>query len=153
MDTNEKHATGRLALKTRDDCDYPTLLIGADGVVADTLRFVFTDGGPDGVKAGRERAEKNRDNARRLAACWNAFDGVPTEEVEEFNVENYIIEQGSALGRLEAQRDQLYEALKLARTRLDAIDAMVDATLIRKVNAEKESIDQLLAKVEQERAA
>lgn len=33
------------------------------------------------------------DNATRLAACWNSFDGIPTEDFEGKPVEQYVAEQ------------------------------------------------------------
>jgi hypothetical protein len=57
-------------------------------------------------------------DARRLVACWNAFGDIPTDEVEEFNVEDYIIEQGTALGAKDAEIMHLKSQLAAARALL-----------------------------------
>lgn len=64
MSTSE-HTPGRLSI------------IGAQGcaIWADEKIIASVDGSRDNHKLARA-------NARRLVACWNAFDGVPTEIVE-----------------------------------------------------------------------
>jgi hypothetical protein len=108
------HTQGALSLKTRDDCDYPTLLMGEGEVVADTMRIIFTSG-PD-RKAGAARARKNRDNARRLAACWNACEGLSTEALDSGETPNKISRSHQTalakLGEMTAQRDELLAALE-----------------------------------------
>lgn len=48
--------------------------------------------------------------ARRLAACWNAFDGLPTEYVEHMvNVPEFFFKHTELL----AQRDELLLALQM----------------------------------------
>jgi hypothetical protein len=51
-------------------------------------------------------------NARRLVACWNACEGVPTEMLEEYP---------APFTELHAQRDELLEALELAMPALEAM--------------------------------
>ena len=49
-------------------------------------------------------------NARRLAACWNACDGLPTALIEKHGVTRSGIAKG--VERLVAQRDDLLEVLQ-----------------------------------------
>lgn len=115
--TGYEHATGKLTLEKHHMGDYPTLLVAEDGMVADTMRMVFTQG--NNRKAGASRAQKNLANAIRLAACWNAFDGVP------------IIEIGRVIGELRSQiigeRTNHAAELEQADAHYDAKhDAMAD---------------------------
>lgn len=77
-----KHAQGRMTAKIDDayKSDYPTLLVCGDEIVANAMQLIFTSG--RGRKDGRERAEKNLANARRLAAAWNVCDGIDTDTLE-----------------------------------------------------------------------
>lgn len=59
----------------------------------------------------------NEANARRIAACWNACEGIPTEELEPSEYGQHIIDTGLEIGKLTAQRDALLEAL----TRIDSL--------------------------------
>jgi hypothetical protein len=34
------------------------------------------------IQSGRFSGSRDYENARRLAACWNAFDGIPTDDIE-----------------------------------------------------------------------
>lgn len=43
------------------------------------------------------------EDARRLAACWNACEGVPTK---------FLVEHPAPFSEMRAQRDELLEALK-----------------------------------------
>lgn len=49
------------------------------------------------------------DDARRLAACWNACDGVPTDKIEDYTEAlcNVVREGGARHSVLLAERDQL----------------------------------------------
>lgn len=53
-------------------------------------------------------------NARRIAACWNAFDGVTTEAIEELGPLAGVMADPSQdrINELEAQRAELLEALQ-----------------------------------------
>ncbi len=53
------------------------------------------------------------EDARRLVACWNALDGVPTEAIEGALI------HGRALMGLAAERDQLLAALSCLVSHLD----------------------------------
>src|SRR5687768_5968368 len=49
----------------------------------------------------------DRDNARRLVACWNALDGVPTEWLENYvagGVENLLQENAALKAEVERLR-------------------------------------------------
>lgn len=51
-------------------------------------------------------------NARRLVACWNACDGIRTEALE--HRAHLLKAENDQLAMLNAQRDELLEALKQA---------------------------------------
>jgi hypothetical protein len=55
-------------------------------------------------------------NTRRLAACWNAFDGMPTEAPEELagigGVQGLTNDLGSAMAVIEVSRTLLSDALE-----------------------------------------
>ena len=83
-------------------------------------------------------------NARRLVACWNAFDGLDTEQIESMvNVPSFFFKHIELL----AQRDELLAMLNRAVRRLESAHAsgetimrhwIVDArALIAKVEGEK----------------
>ena len=57
-------------------------------------------GHPKTSEAYKHRTEQDRANARRIVACWNACEGIPTEELE-------------ASARPIAAAPDLLEALKL----------------------------------------
>ena len=57
-----------------------------------------------------------RENARRLAACWNACDGFSAEALED-DAPRKLLEDRD---RLLAQRKELLEALKAVTQHLDA---------------------------------
>lgn len=53
------------------------------------------------------------DNARRLAACWNACDGLPTESLEKLGtLDRASVEMNVFRAHLLAQRDELLKALE-----------------------------------------
>ena len=52
--------------------------------------------------------DENNANARRLAACWNACDGIGTEHLEDDAVRKLIQDRDLLL----AQRDELLKALE-----------------------------------------
>lgn len=54
---------------------------------------------------------EQRANARRLAACWNACQGIETEELEIIDDagENFTV----VFDRIKAQRDELLSALQM----------------------------------------
>jgi hypothetical protein len=58
----------------------------------------------------------NAEDARRLAACWNAFDGMPTEAPEELSgiggVQGLTNDLGEAMDKLVAARALLADVAK-----------------------------------------
>lgn len=68
---------------------------------------------------GRHEPDESQANARRLAACWNACAGIPTDVLEDKSIlkaDAAIREQRdqlqAALSATVEQRDRLLEALK-----------------------------------------
>lgn len=71
--------------------------------------LVFADFTPLDEGRGRKLVAACRqgpEDARRLVACWNACDGIPTDVLEERKVSEALWRQ------LTAQRDELLEALE-----------------------------------------
>lgn len=67
---------------------------------------------------GEQLVERQRENMRRIAACWNACKGVPTEVLEAqqsgglpWSVADQI-DAAADRNRLRAQRDELLELLR-----------------------------------------
>lgn len=54
-------------------------------------------------------------NARRLAACWNAFEGASTEAIEELGPIAAVIRQ-TRIFEIEAERDTLLQHLQACVT-------------------------------------
>lgn len=99
-------------------------------------------------------------NARRLVACWNACEGIPTEELERaiyLNTASYamrmnaeaqrdhfealakdngatIIKTACELGAMTAQRDELLAALRLA-VRQNSHDMLMTGEELRQCEA------------------
>ena len=77
--------------------------------------------------------EKEEANARRIAACWNACQGISTEELVDIaNMGGMLgLREDIALARIAGQRNELLEALKglmaLSDHRVDLRDAAKDA--------------------------
>ena len=57
-------------------------------------------------------AEHDEANARRLVACWNASEGIDTEDLEAGSVNIIDKLHDDAARRVMAQRDELLKALK-----------------------------------------
>ena len=89
-----QHTQGRLMVKG----GY-SLYAGDDTPVADTC---LTNSMPANDEA----------NARRLAACWNACDGVPTQALENSDV---LAGLSQRIAHLTIQRDELLAALNASR--------------------------------------
>ena len=71
------HTKGKLELEDRDE----RLLLWADGS-HDYVAELSTaaDGADEDAQSAYE--DEQRENARRLVACWNACDGISTEALE-----------------------------------------------------------------------
>lgn len=64
---------------------------------------------------GEQIMDVQRENMRRLAACWNACDGIPTEALEKGRMSPDAFEANeSRADKAEALVDKLLDALKLA---------------------------------------
>lgn len=67
------------------------------------------------LEFGPNNPRMRADNARRIAACWNACEGLSTESLERSDM---LSSMNQRRRQLENQRDQLLEALKEAREAL-----------------------------------
>jgi hypothetical protein len=62
-----------------------------------------------------ERSPHCEETARRLVACWNACEGIDTEDLEAGSVSIIQKLHDDAAKRVLEQRDELLEALQLCR--------------------------------------
>lgn len=67
-----------------------------------------------------------RENARRLVACWNAFDGVSTDAVESFLVK----ETTQFMHKTAADRDRLRDECERLRMALEGIAMEVEGVAL-----------------------
>jgi len=65
---------------------------------------------------------RSREVTKRMAACWNALNGVPLNEIESAAQSGSI---SHALQKVISQRDELMEALQLISD-TDPVDAALD---------------------------
>ena len=56
--------------------------------------------------------DRSREVTKRMAACWNACDGIPTDDLEQKPTKDTFLRALHAI----RQRDELIEALKLCKT-------------------------------------
>ena len=104
-----QHTPGRMTVHTDGADGWPLLMIG--GPAGRIVANVNTESGVDTTKAPSIafKPMPATENARRLAACWNACEGVPTDLLEA---------NPAPFSQLRAQRDELLEALKAAHHEL-----------------------------------
>ena len=65
----QQHTAGRLAVSEPPSPASPLYLLVSDAGVVAQVEGLF-------------RSDQKAANARRLVACWNACEGIPTEQVE-----------------------------------------------------------------------
>ncbi len=91
-----------------------TIVYAADGwAVCNTTVFYTQHGGPKVAKA----------NARRLAACWNACEGIDTEHLEK----NGLPAFAPTISDLRTQRDTLLAACRQAEPVLADLEGLLQA--------------------------
>ena len=95
---SENHTPGRLAV-THNNWETSTIYSNGKEVARVHIDSEASDDD-----------EQHRDNARRLVACWNACEGIPTDMLEAMPFGPAALVPMYA--RLEAQRDELREALE-----------------------------------------
>jgi hypothetical protein len=81
----------------------PATLSAPDGTDVNYIFYGIGIGGTTHAVAftgqfGAGRDEERPEDARRLAACWNAFIGIPTEDFEGKAVDEYVGEQSFVRG-------------------------------------------------------
>lgn len=111
---SEKHTQGRLKA-TR---------LGA--IVGGPIREYVNGSGQDQVAmtTGAEWMDEGEKeaNARRLVACWNACEGIPTADLEQYaaldGVDHETVASLRFIGGLVRQRDELLAALASCRREL-----------------------------------
>jgi len=117
------HTKGKVAVDSRE-----TLMIRDDagGLIAILTHLK----GPCGL-GGRRNDQEVEDNARRLAALWNAAEelGLTTEAIEKGVIQDsyhaladHLVGEivSEKIHRLEAEKAEMLEALKAIKTELDA---------------------------------
>ena len=58
-------------------------------------------------------------NARRIAACWNACEGITTDELEHIASTGGMLGPREDVARIASQRDEVLEALEKIATSVD----------------------------------
>lgn len=98
-----KHTPGGVTFKRGQFGSSVFVIYGKDGFpIAQTI----SNSSPEGME--RARRGEHEANARRLAACWNACEGLSTEHLEQHGLPGFA----QAISDLRAQRDELLEALR-----------------------------------------
>ena len=92
-------------LHTRDDADFPGLIKVDSQTIADCYVMRLCSSREEAVA----RSVANRDNARRLAACWNACDGASTEDLERHG---FLAMRTRQLAELERHRGEMLALLR-----------------------------------------
>lgn len=116
------HAPGRLSV-THNNWEASTLYCEG-GVVARVLIESDVD-----EHTQQHLESVKEDNARRLAACWNACEGIGTESLERSCL---LSGMNQKILQLEVQRDNLLQAL----TRIRALPTHPDAIRMAHKHAE-----------------
>lgn len=88
------------------------------GIVNDGLGYLYQDDGslkPTIAHTGDANltVEENRANARRLVACWNSCQGIPTEMLEQIG--ELIVKGAIPYHKLLTRATALYDAAKYAQ--------------------------------------
>lgn len=93
-------------------------------------RLVASCGGYSSNAAGEDAHGENEANARRIAACWNACVGIPTEELEaglpNTRAESGLVKELAAV--LKQVRLALGVGKALTRKYLDMVEGKLDGT-------------------------
>ena len=101
-----KHTQGRLRIAGRETRGLPHTLVAANTLLFRVYSEAFGD------------VEQEGANARRLVACWNACDGIPTEVLEHYYGDkgglDAALDEASLRDHTTAaqQRDELLAALR-----------------------------------------
>ncbi|MGC4396031.1 hypothetical protein [Hydrogenophaga sp. T2] len=69
------------------------------------------DQGGNFIACGKDGSARAVADTRRLAACWNACDGISTEHLEQHGLPNFA----QTISDMRAQRDELLFALREAQ--------------------------------------
>lgn len=119
---NGQHSTGHLTVHTAESDGWPLLMIG--GPAGRIVANVNAESGVDTAKAPSIAFKKMpaAENARRLAACWNACEGISTEALELGAIQDRI---ASACGELHEVKRQRGALLAAARTMRSALDDLI----------------------------
>lgn len=86
--------------------------------------------------AGEANEQEAMSNAHRLAVCWNACDGLPTESLEKLGtLDRASVEMNVFRAHLLAQRDELLAALHRMEnhpaSRVDELPEMARAAIAK----------------------
>jgi len=62
------------------------------------------------------------EDSRRMVACWNAFDGMPQDDIEELaKMPNAVVNLAFYADNLEQERDELLKVLREERAAWDEL--------------------------------
>lgn len=106
---NTPHTHGRVTFKEDGDANHWSMLT-EDG------RWLLSL-----LHNGESVSERQIANFRRLAACWNACNGIDTDDLEADSVSIIQKLHDDAAKRLMAQRDKLLEALRVVQSQCESM--------------------------------
>ena len=69
---------------------------------------------------GHQHTPEQRENMRRTVACWNACEGIDTDELERIAATGGMLGPREDVARIAAQRDALLAALQTFVNKYDA---------------------------------
>ena len=97
---SDKNTKGRLSIKENGDANSYALLDESGNWLLSILHN------------GEKLTSVQRETMRRVAACWNACEGISTDELEEIASTGGMLGPREDVARIAKQRDELLEAMK-----------------------------------------
>ena len=96
----DQNTQGRLSIKENGDANSYALLDESGKWLLSVLHN------------GEKLTSVQRETMRRVAACWNACEGISTDELEEIASTGGMLGPREDVARIAKQRDELLEAMK-----------------------------------------
>ena len=97
---SDQNTQGRLSIKENGDANSYALLDESGNWLLSILHN------------GEKLTSVQRETMRRVAACWNACEGISTDELEEIASTGGMLGPREDVARIAKQRDELLEAMK-----------------------------------------